>query len=150
MRLRRKLAFLLLVLAGITYPIYRFYCAEQWAVYSSRGVVSYQQGNYNLAISNWREALHLIPDDGYTHFQIGNAYYKLGKLIIATSEYKASLHLTPENALAYLSLGDIYHKQHRYSDSIDEYRKALRINPNVLEERPDLKGLLAKPYQNNK
>jgi len=139
MRLKLKMAFLLFGLALITYSIFRMYRAEKWNEYSSYGAFLYRQGHYDLAINKWQKALSLIPDDGYKHYQIANAYYKQGKFSQGMAEYRMSLRFRPDDARAYLGLGDILRDEGEHERSVAQYRKALKIDPTLKLSRPDLR-----------
>jgi tetratricopeptide (TPR) repeat protein len=63
--------------------------------FNNLGVVYYQQGNYNKAISRYKSAI-AIRDSASFHSNLGSVYFAQKKLPLAMNEYMLALQLDPE------------------------------------------------------
>ena len=61
--------------------------------YINRGDKFYNQGNYEAAISEYNEAIHLNPNDARAYYNRGTAKSKLGKHFDAISDYDRAICL---------------------------------------------------------
>ncbi len=63
--------------------------------FNNLGVVYYQQGDYNKAISRYKSAI-AFRDSASFHSNLGSAYFAQKKLPLAMNEYMLALQLDPE------------------------------------------------------
>src|SRR3712207_6061887 len=63
--------------------------------YIDSGNIHHEQGNYERAIAEFREAIRQEPDDYVAYYNRGNAYFELGDLDKALADYTKALELNP-------------------------------------------------------
>ncbi|MBD0389856.1 MAG: tetratricopeptide repeat protein, partial [Nostoc sp. C3-bin3] len=97
--------------------------------YSQRGIIKYQQGNYEESIQNFDYALANYPNLAEAHSYRGQAKAELGDIDGAISDYNQLLLIQPKNVEAYKRRGNAYHKIKDYYAAIQDYNQALDINP---------------------
>jgi len=102
------------------------------------GVVLAEQGKTDEAVSEFRKALRLNPDDAEAHSNLGVALAEQGKIEEAIPEYQEALRLNLDYAEAHYNLGVALGKQGKTDEAIAEFRKALRLNPDDAEAHSNL------------
>jgi Flp pilus assembly protein TadD len=95
----------------------------------SEGVAYYQDGNYEKAVSSWKEALELIPGDAEVHNFIGISYHNLNRLDDATHHFVMATKLDTTYYEAYNNLGYDLFLQKKYGEARRAFETALDINP---------------------
>jgi len=98
--------------------------------YLTRGQEYYNKRSYDLAISQYNEAVYLRPDDANALLSRGNAYYSKGEYDLAIADYDQVLRIQPNYANAYYNRGNAYQYKRQFDQAIADYDQALRINPN--------------------
>ena len=75
--------------------------AELWV----NGNAAYEAGDFETAVSLYREMDGMGVENGHLHYNLGNAYLRAGELGRAVASYRRSLRLAPrdEDALANLA-----------------------------------------------
>lgn len=75
--------------------------AELWV----NGNAAYEAGDFETAVSLYREMESMGVENGHLHYNLGNAYLRAGELGRAIASYRRSLRLLPrdEDALANLA-----------------------------------------------
>ena len=68
--------------------------------YVNRGDKSYNQGDYQAAISDYDEAIRLDPNDTRAYYNRGVAKSELGDSEAAISDYDEAIRLDPNDATA--------------------------------------------------
>jgi Tfp pilus assembly protein PilF len=96
--------------------------------YYKLGIFYLENGNYRQAISEFRRALDMNPDDPNYYFSMGTAYSLEGEDEAAIKELKTALRLDPKYSEAHNNLGYIYAKKKRWAEAIAEFKAAL-ANP---------------------
>jgi len=87
------------------------------------------QGNYDAAIPEFRQALHLMPDLTRAHLGLGEALQGKGDLQGAMAEYKTALSKQPDDPDAHTALGTLLQGKGELEGAIAEYRASLRQRP---------------------
>ncbi|MCD6405293.1 MAG: tetratricopeptide repeat protein [Planctomycetes bacterium] len=64
----------------------------------SRALRAMQDGNYEDAIAEFKEAIRINPDDAEAHYGLGVAYFKQGNRSAALDEYKILKDLDKDRA----------------------------------------------------
>jgi tetratricopeptide (TPR) repeat protein len=95
-----------------------------------RGKAIQDQGKYEEAIVEYRQALRLDVDYVEAHYNLGAALSKQGNHKDAIVEYREVLRLSPGDADAHNKLGIALYKQSKFAEAIVEYRKAVYFKPN--------------------
>ena len=69
------------------------------------GNAAYEAGDFEIAVSLYRELYGMGVENGHLHYNLGNAYLRVGELGLAIASYRRSMRLLPrdEDALANLT-----------------------------------------------
>ena len=96
---------------------------------SPRDGVAYSgEGEYDLAISDFNEAVEIKSRYAEAYFNRGNAYYAKGRFDEAISDYGKAVETDPDYAEAYYNRGNAYYDKEQYDEAISDYSKAVEIN----------------------
>lgn len=104
---------------------------EQWFGWKVLGVSRQKLGKYSEAVSSYRQAISLAPDDPELHNNLGVAFKELGAFAEAESSVRTALNLRPSYPMAYNNLGNILRAQGKSDQAVQCYRKALDLNPRL-------------------
>jgi protein O-mannosyl-transferase len=111
---------------------------NNWLAYARLGLVFSKEGRTDEAISQYRQALRLNPDDADTHYNLANALYRKGLLDEAIGEYQENLRLNPNDAGGHNNLGIALFQAGRRLEAITHFQEALRLKPDDDEVRRNL------------
>jgi tetratricopeptide (TPR) repeat protein/Tol biopolymer transport system component len=92
------------------------------------------KGEYDQAITEWRELLAANPDDARIHSNLGSALAQVGQYAEAISEFEKALDRNAQYREIYHNLGRTLLAAGRPDDAIKIIRKGLELYP----ESPDL------------
>lgn len=87
------------------------------------------EGNYEAAIEQFREALKLTPRDTQAQFLLARTYYSAGNVEEAIQSYSRVLETDPKHLEARLALAEIYRNRGQWNDAEREYRRIINIDP---------------------
>ncbi|MDP2999944.1 MAG: tetratricopeptide repeat protein [Bryobacterales bacterium] len=102
-----------------------------------------RKGQYEVAVTEWKKALELGPDDASAHMNLGVALAGSGKLDEAIAQYRKALDLSPGNPESHLNFGIALAGKGDLNQAIAHYQKALEINPEYPEVHNNLGVALA-------
>ncbi|HTP69738.1 MAG TPA: tetratricopeptide repeat protein, partial [Dongiaceae bacterium] len=85
--------------------------------------------SWDEAISAYREALKLAPNDAVTHYDLAVALKNKGASLQAVDEFQTALRLKPSWAQAHAALGATYYELHDFPSALKELRKAAQLAP---------------------
>ena len=97
------------------------------------------KGDYQAAVSDYTEAIHVKPDDPQAHYNRGNAYLKLAYYDVAITDYTEAIRLKPDYPEAYCKRGNAYYDKGGYGlflhdkEAISDYTEAIRLKPGYAE-----------------
>jgi tetratricopeptide (TPR) repeat protein len=94
-----------------------------------KGALLSQQGHYDEALVEFRQALRLMPDLDRAHLGLGAALQGKGDLDGAITEYRAVLKRHANDASAHNNLGSVLQLQGDVAGAIREYRTAVDSQP---------------------
>ena len=97
-----------------------------------RGNRNYRRGNYEQAITRYREALEIRPNNAKAQFNLGDAYYAKQSYDTAYAEFQKVLDLSPDAKLksdAVYNMGNCLLAQDKYYDAFNTYKLSLKLNP---------------------
>jgi len=106
--------------------------------YYNRGLVYYEEDQYDEAISNYTKAIEINPRYAAAYYYRGLAYYYKdhwiyynykGKYDQAISDLNKAIELNSRFAEAYYNRGLVYAEKRQYEQAISDYNKAIEINP---------------------
>ena len=119
------------------------------------------------ALSFYKKALSISPDNTETHLKLARTYEQLNDFNASLKEYDYALKSSeekedilnslekiwqkkvdefPKDAEAHANLGVVYQKQKRYAEALTEYQKAQVLNPTNLNTKINIATL----YQEQK
>jgi tetratricopeptide (TPR) repeat protein len=83
-----------------------------------------------LAISYYKNALEITPNDKLLNYNMGKLYQDLGEVGLAKEQYQNLITIDPNSYLAYNNLGYIaFYFEDNYEEAIRYYSKAIEVNP---------------------
>ncbi len=97
--------------------------------YYNRGVEYRKKNEFDMAISDYNEAIQLDPSLVKAYNNRAGCWYNKGEYDRALPDYEKALQLDPRHVNSYYGLGSVYQVQGAYSKAIDNYNEALKINP---------------------
>lgn len=95
----------------------------------AQGTQYLERGKYTVAMSEYRQAIRLLPDFAEGHANLGLVYMLTGDYAQAVSEQQEAIRLKPDLAEAHYNLGNVYARQGRYAEAVGAYREAIRLKP---------------------
>ncbi|MDP6397167.1 MAG: tetratricopeptide repeat protein [Candidatus Marinimicrobia bacterium] len=115
--------------------------------YYNQGNDYYNQGDYDIAIQFYENAIVLKPDYADAYINLGVAYDEQENYDKAIEAYKKVIEIDPDYALAYYNLGLAYDEQDNYDKAIQSYEKAIEVDPDYAKAYNNL-GLAYKKQDN--
>ncbi|MEZ5848438.1 MAG: tetratricopeptide repeat protein [Geminicoccaceae bacterium] len=115
--------------------------AEALAItYNNRGVALGELGDVDRAITDYRKALALLPDDETTLRNLRVAYLKRGMASFerdsnaeARADFDAAIKADPEHPAAYIKRGQLEAEAGELDAALADYRTALQLEPGNAE-----------------
>jgi tetratricopeptide (TPR) repeat protein len=98
-------------------------------IYNNRGTAYDDKGDYDRAIQDFNEAIHLDPNAEIAYYGRGYAYKKKGDYDRAIQDFNEAIHLNPNFERAYYDRGNAYIDKDDYVRAIQEFDDAIRLNP---------------------
>jgi tetratricopeptide (TPR) repeat protein len=93
------------------------------------GVIHAQQDQPTEALTCYREAARLAPDDWKIHFALGGALVAANDLEPALAEFAAAVRLNPGNSRTHYNHGVVLAKLGRLEAARQEFTETLRLDP---------------------
>ena len=109
-----------------------------WRRHFRRGRGFLEEDKPRQALEQFRESLHIDPQQARTHSYLGLALDQLGLHDEAIEHYTKALEINPEYAEAHYHLGFALGLQGKLDQAIERYTKALEINPEYADAHDDL------------
>ncbi len=81
------------------------------------------------AAVEYRQAIHLDPNNPASHNNLGNLLRKMGRLDDAEQEVRRTLELDSSSGAAHANLADICYMNKKFAVAISEYRTAITLDP---------------------
>lgn len=103
--------------------------------YVSDAIDYYQAARYREAITGWKKALTIIPNDSEIYNFMGLAYHRIGELDSAITSFETAVEITPTYHQAWNNLGYMHFLQGNYEKALGFFDEALRVNPNYEQAR---------------
>jgi eukaryotic-like serine/threonine-protein kinase len=99
-----------------------------WLARSEYGVLLYNEGKYNDALMQFREARVVASKNALVFANIGAVYLQLGKIDEAIQNCKSSFSFQPTDTAAQ-GLAAAFRVRRQYSDAISYAQTAVKLNP---------------------
>lgn len=94
----------------------------------AQGHIAYNQGNYSMAITQFKSALQILPQSSLPHYSLGRAYLANGQAKAAERSFKEAIDQNENFALAYKGLGDAFAAQGEKKSAAKYVKKATEIS----------------------
>ena len=97
-----------------------------------KGNRNYKSGNYEQAITSYRKALEIRPNNAKAQFNLGDAYYAKQSYDTAYNEFQKVVEMSPDAKLksdAVYNMGNCLLAQNKYYDAFNIYKVSLKLNP---------------------
>ena len=99
---------------------------------------AFKNGDYELAVQLYRQAIDQNPDNSRLYFNLGNALAEAGNTEEAMEVYeqfKSMTEVNDQQALADYNKGKLLSEQENFDEAISHFREALRKNPDDEDAR---------------
>lgn len=94
-----------------------------------RGTLSKADGEFEQAITHFRNALEIDPGYGPAYRGLAEVYERQGEEERAVATYKKAISRNPDSWEGYRDLGKYYVDRGRYESAIDQFRKVVELIP---------------------
>lgn len=102
-------------------------------VYLALGEAYFNRQEMEKAISSFKRAQELQPNNERIFYDLGLIYYKIDQLESAISSLEQAIKLNPKFSSAYYQLGLVFLKKGDFSRAIDAFEKFLQLEPEAKE-----------------
>ena len=106
-----------------------------------QGVVLYEAGRHEEAVSWYQEVLLTLPESSETLHNLGLALFSLGRYPDARVPFEAAAQLAPAQAATRFSLGRTYEMLGLKDQAISSYWTALELEPGNRDAQGRLEAL---------
>jgi tetratricopeptide (TPR) repeat protein len=113
------------------------------AAHSNLGNMLKDQGRYDEAEKEYRDAIQADPDDAAAHSNLGLLLNDQGRYDEAEKEYRDAIQADLDLAAAHYNLGVLLNNLERYDEAEKEYRDAIQADPDYAAAHSNL-GVLLK------
>ena len=104
----------------------------------------YREGDLDLALSYFQQAIAIRSDLPNAHFGIGNVYLRRDQKSEAVEAYKKGIRSDPDNSAAHYALGALYRSLGEDSLAVAHLQAATRDSSNVTLKK-EVETLLSDP-----
>jgi tetratricopeptide (TPR) repeat protein len=98
-----------------------------------RGLLFASRGEYDMAITDFTDAININPNLAAAYFNRGNAYHNIKDYDKAIADYIHAIRLNPNDAAAYMFRGYAYFAKDDHDQAIADYSQAIRLDPNYAD-----------------
>jgi protein O-GlcNAc transferase len=110
--------------------------------YGLRARTLREQGKLEEAVSSYRAATNLDPENAILHNDLGNVLAELGELEEAIARYGKALEIWPEYAEAHNNLANLHQMTGKLEEAAAGYEKAIHLRPDYAQAHRNLGSLL--------
>jgi tetratricopeptide (TPR) repeat protein len=102
---------------------------HDYRLHDALGQAYWFQGEHDKAEQEWRETLHLEPNNVQTLFLLGGLYAQQKRFDLAVPLLERSILLRPKNANAHLDLGGAYAELGKMDRAEEQFKAAVLLAP---------------------
>jgi tetratricopeptide (TPR) repeat protein len=99
------------------------------AAYGNRGALREIKQEYELALADFDEAIHLDPKSANAYYNRGYARFMMNQFDEAIVDFDQAVQLDPQFVRAYNNRGFCRFKKEEYERAMDDFDEALRLDP---------------------
>lgn len=107
-------------------------------LYTKLGGLYSNMEKYQDAVTAYRKALELRPNDAFIYVSLGSIYQTLNDNDKALDAYKKAMELCPEYKFNYINIANVQLAKGQYGDAEEYYNKFLELYPDNDEARANL------------
>jgi tetratricopeptide (TPR) repeat protein len=97
--------------------------------YYHLGNTNYNAKNYDQAISNYTEAIRILPNFANAYYWRGLSYFQKKDYDSAISNHTEAIRINPNDAVAYYWRSEAYYDKNEFDRVIADCTQAIHINP---------------------
>jgi tetratricopeptide (TPR) repeat protein len=101
------------------------------AIYGKRGIAYHLKGEYDLAISDFAQAIRLDPKNAVHYNNRGFTYSRKSQYERAIADLDQAIRLDPKLANAYDNRGEAHNRRGEYDRAIADFDQAIRLDPKL-------------------
>jgi tetratricopeptide (TPR) repeat protein len=116
----------------------------------ARGVRALESGDIAAALTHFRRAVDLAPDNPSPRHRLATALSLTGDTAAAIDQFEETLRRSPDFAPAHYSLGVVLSSQGRYAEAIEHLQAAVRQQPDDVAARLQLGEAFGRSRQFDK
>jgi protein O-mannosyl-transferase len=148
---------ILMVLAGLTWRQAGFWKNSQvlfehtlavtsanYTAHNNLGSVFYNQGNFDAAISHFRQSIEINPDYDMGHYNLAVMLSQQGDMEGAIRNYSEAIRVHPGFGMAHYNLALLLERKDQNEDSFQHYLTVINLNPEFYRAYNNLGAILMK------
>ena len=116
-----------------TKELVSLYYPQEPFLFNLLGVAKGARGNFEEAITSYKEALNLNSQYFEVYNNMGVAYTDWGKPILALKYLEKALDINPKYAEAFNNIGNAKKELSEIDSAIESYEKAIELNPEYVD-----------------
>lgn len=133
---------LLVVLAALTWHQQRLYRSNEalwehtlsydptcWLACNNLGIIRFQEGQIEEAITLWEQAIRTVPNSPRTHTNLALARLRQGRIEEGLAHYAESIRLDPDHANARYNYGTALIQTGQVKEGLAQLEKAAQLDP---------------------
>jgi Flp pilus assembly protein TadD len=97
--------------------------------HNKQGIALARQGNYLEAVSEFRTAIEIAPDDAEAHYNLGLTLDLLGESDQAREEFRLAARLRPASSPIYRQVALALPRQQKAEEEVREFQQVIKLDP---------------------
>jgi len=98
--------------------------------YYNKGIIEYEEGQYDLSIENFKKAIEINDSNFDYHYNLGLAYIKIEEYDLAVTSFNKAIVLNARDFDVYQNLGLAFFNKGEFLKAAKAYKKAVMLNSN--------------------
>ncbi|MDR8393658.1 protein kinase [Aliifodinibius sp. S!AR15-10] len=95
----------------------------------AKGIIHRGIGEYDQAVSSFKEALEIDPENAGAYRELAGTYEDNRMIKQAEQTFKEAITLKPDLWLGYNQLGTFYERQDRYENALNQFQRVIDLTP---------------------
>ena len=123
---------------------------EQGRSYYDMGVFAYEDKDYAAAAENFKQALHLSPDDAYYNHYLGKTYMNMELYDKAKKYFERAMEINPNVEELKYDYAFLHYKTSNYEISADLFTEIATEDPSIYLPNITVASACTKPNATRK